>query len=498
MFSFYCIHSYNSQINKNDLHIFFYGVDNIISVPGELELIEFILNNEKIRLELPPNTVLVDVLRYVKNLKGTKIGCREGDCGACTVLIGELSETSEMIYKSVTSCIYPIGNLHKRHVVTIEGINSDSLTPVQEALVQHSATQCGFCTPGFAVSLTGFCINKKSTSVTDAISGNICRCTGYKSIEKAATDIQELKHSCTIPSLDWAIEHTIVPPYFAEIAEKLSTIPESKMPVTTRPVGGGTDLFVQRADEMRKIHSEYTIWEKKRSYISEQSGRIDCGSGVTAQDMLLSEIFDKALPNLHRHLRLVSSEQIRNVGTIVGNFVNASPIGDLTSMFLALNTTLVISDNQTTKEIPLNKFYTGYKSFQLKENEYITSFYFEKPKQGFHFNFEKVSKRKFLDIASANSSCVFRLDKNILQNVSISAGGVYATPLFLKKTSDFLEGKPLTKDLLYKANDVAQSEISPISDVRGSVAYKRLLIRQFLFSHFTSIEHSPIAMEELL
>ena len=152
-------------------------------------MIKFILNEKEIHSELPAGTLLLDFIRYHKNLMGTKIGCREGDCGACTVLIGEI-KNNELEYRSMTSCLIALGNINNKHVVTIEGINMDNLNPMQQAMSDEGGTQCGFCTPGFVVSLAGFCLSKNEPTYANAIAaidGNICRCTGYKSIERAAT-----------------------------------------------------------------------------------------------------------------------------------------------------------------------------------------------------------------------------------------------------------------------------------------------------------------------
>src|SRR3954464_1149751 len=165
-------------------------------------MIEFILNNQDLQTDQPPGMTVLDFVRYRKNLKGTKIGCREGDCGACTVLVGELAG-NKVRYRSMTSCLMPLANAAGKHIVSVEGINpSDgSLTPVQQTMVDESGTQCGFCTVGFVMSLTGFCldgdgsprISKSSTEqAISAIDGNICRCTGYKSIERAAAILSGL------------------------------------------------------------------------------------------------------------------------------------------------------------------------------------------------------------------------------------------------------------------------------------------------------------------
>src|SRR6476661_2344756 len=220
-------------------------------------MIDFILNDRTLSTDLAPGSTVLDFVRYDQNLKGTKIGCREGDCGACTVLVGELIE-NEVRYRSMTSCLMPLANAAGKHIVTVEGINpaDGSLSPVQQAMVDESGTQCGFCTVGFVMSLTGFCIDetpKTREMAVSAVDGNICRCTGYKSIERAAEKI------CGILSERGGVatgRRSPVPEYFAEIPARLSgllaAIPadETRRAGSIRFVGGGTDLYVQLPEEM--------------------------------------------------------------------------------------------------------------------------------------------------------------------------------------------------------------------------------------------------------
>jgi len=190
-------------------------------------MISFILNDLRIDSNHSPGMTVLDFIRYEKQLVGTKIGCREGDCGACTIMLGELVG-GQMKYKAVTSCITPLINVHGKHVVTIEGINSTELTLVQQAMVDESGSQCGFCTVGFVVSLSAECLSDKKSSydsVVGAIDGNICRCTGYKSIERACNKIHSglEKKNLDNPIL-WSTNNNIVPSYFTGIKEKLQQI----------------------------------------------------------------------------------------------------------------------------------------------------------------------------------------------------------------------------------------------------------------------------------
>ena len=419
-------------------------------------MIKFILNNQSIETDLPKGTTVLDFARYYKNLKGTKIGCREGDCGACTIMVGELNG-DKMKYRTQTSCLMPIANAHGKHIVTVEGINKQDgeLTEVQSAMVEESGTQCGFCTVGFVMSLTNFCVDdtpKTIDSAISAIDGNICRCTGYKSIERACGRICEAikteeiypqidtdKHGseneggsprvskgANVGNLDSAILSEIVPKYFADIKERLAEIsnfkfqisketnPESQIP-NPKFLSGGTDLYVQRAEEMVYTESENLFDNNDLRFINETDEFIEIGASTVVTDLLESEAFNRLFPNLYKHLKLVSSTPIRNMATIAGNFVNASPIGDMTAWFLALDAEIVLSEPSAvadglasqTRTIKLKDFYLGYKQLAKSEDEFISKIRFRKDFT--HFNFEKVCKRTYLDIASVNTAIGLRV-----------------------------------------------------------------------------------------
>ena len=215
----------------------------------------FILNNSIIQTPTNPGVTLLDFIREHQQLKGTKIGCREGDCGACTVLVGILTN-DKVSYQNITSCISPLGNAHGKHIVTVEGINlSEKLNTVQQAMTDNYATQCGFCTPGFVVSMTGFAMEKRDGplgSCNDAISGNICRCTGYKSIEKAGWEIEKkLKEKDPNDSIAWLIKEGFIPDYFTTIPQRLKDLaPKPFVTGSGRIVANGTDLYVHNADQL--------------------------------------------------------------------------------------------------------------------------------------------------------------------------------------------------------------------------------------------------------
>jgi xanthine dehydrogenase small subunit len=457
-------------------------------------LIQFILNDKEVRTELPAGTTLLDFVRYHKNLTGTKIGCREGDCGACVVLCGELKE-DELIYQSLTSCLTPLGNVHGKHVVTVEGLNLPELNPIQTAMVKYSATQCGFCTPGFVVSLAGFCLSKKEPTTQNAIAavdGNICRCTGYKSIERAAEEIAHcLKDKGDEDPSIYVSRKGILPPYFSGIKERLrilslSTNGELKTH-SSQFIGGGTDLYVQKHDEMKESSLRLLSLQSSLKTIRKEGNKCNIGAAATVTDLLESEIMQNCFPKLKSYVKLVSSTPIRNIATIGGNFINASPIGDLTIFFLALNTNIILSDGAKRRALPLKEFYRGYKILDKKPEEFVEALWFQMPDKDTHFHFEKVSKRTHLDIASVNSAISLQLDGQTIKEVHLSAGGVAPVPLYLKKTVGFLKNKTVSEELVQEAIEITQTEISPITDVRGTEAYKRLLLSQLIKAHFINL-----------
>jgi xanthine dehydrogenase small subunit len=462
-------------------------------------MIRFILNNRSVETDLPKGTTVLDFVRYHKNLKGTKIGCREGDCGACTILVGELNGDN-VKYRTQTSCLMPLVNANGKHIVTVEGINrpGDELTPVQSAITEESGTQCGFCTVGFVMSLTNFCIDetpKTSAMAVSAIDGNICRCTGYKSIERACGKVVggQWPVASKKSYLESAIENEIVPEYFSGIKERLTELNRltNRPPATGhRPLflGGGTDLYVQKPEAMIHADAENLFDNSDLRFIAETEDTVEIGASVVVTDLLESPVFLRIFPDLYKHLKLVSSTPIRNMATLAGNFVNASPIGDMTAWFLALDAEIELSagdSDAATRTVALKDLYLGYKQLAKQPDEFITKIRFQKDFT--HFNFEKVCKRTFLDIASVNTAISLKVAGNSIEHAHVSAGGVFATPLYLRKTSEFLRGQEISDATAQEAAAILQTEISPITDVRGTAEYKRLLARQLFTAHFVEL-----------
>jgi xanthine dehydrogenase small subunit len=464
-------------------------------------MIQFILNNTVISTSANASMTLLDFIRENKRLKGTKIGCREGDCGACTILVGELTGNN-VSYQSITSCIWPLGNAIGKHIVTVEGINlPEKLNTVQQAMTDNYATQCGFCTPGFVVSMTGYALeNDKGTTCNDAISGNICRCTGYKSIEKAGFEIEnKLQQKDDNHQIEWLIKEGFIPNYFETIPDRLRGLKIPKLSSEGTIVANGTDLYVRYADRLSEEKIRLISHETDLDGISIADNVCTIGVNTTVTQLLENKELRMIFPKLKQFLKLISSEPIRNMGTLGGNFVNASPIGDMSIFFLGLNSTLTIQHkNKTERTIPFHKFHQNYKVYDLQENEILKSISFPVLRENEHFNFEKVSKRTHLDIASVNAAGRISLENDCVQDAHFSVGGAAAIPKYLSKTNDYLIGKIINSETVKEAEKVLQSEISPISDVRGTSDYKRLLAKQLFFAHFIELFPTKVELQKLI
>ena len=355
----------------------------------------FILNNDEISTALPPGMVLLDFIRNHQRLVGTKIGCREGDCGACTVLVGDIRE-DRLRYRSMTSCLMPLGNAAGKHIVTVEGLNRGQLTPYQQAIVDHGGSQCGFCTPGFVVSLAGFCLGEEQPSRENAIAamdGNICRCTGYKSIERAASLLVDaLSARNAQDPVDWLVANGFLPDYFTTITERLASLQDIIRREATAPVqthhflGGGTDLYVQKPEEMAALKVNLLFNRPELQGIRQVNGCCYIGGTTTVEDLRRSAVMKTHFPNIKQFMKLVSSTPIRNMATVAGNLVNASPIGDLTVFLLALGSRIVFNDQGRQRTLPLKEFYQGYKELDKSPTEILETVFFDLDRKSTRLN----------------------------------------------------------------------------------------------------------------
>lgn len=469
--------------------------------------IRLLANNEIVHTKSWNGTPVLDFIRNELGLAGVKEGCREGDCGACAVLIGERLSEGKTRYRAMTSCLMALKELDGHHLVTIEGLVSgaeDGLTPVMQAIMEENGSQCGFCTPGFVISLTAWLLEGGPFTEEDArraIEGNLCRCTGYAPILRAASRLSD-KYA-KLPSdfnqrLDILVKDKIVPPSLLAFSkseilpfEKPGHAPEH---ISTFTIGGGTDFYVRNPDPdpVDNFCLAGDIPEFKILEIS-PDGNLEIGAAVNIRDFFASGKVRKFLPGFEKYERFFASILIRNRATLGGNIMNASPVADMTSMLMALGARLRIIDmnGKPVREIPLEKLYTGYKSTCMVPGELLQTIII--PGFSGSFNFEKASKRSNLDIAAVNSGISARIEGNRIINGRISAGGVAATPKLLELASASMENMTVTTETVFNLASVAISEVKPISDVRGSADYRKQVLGRLILAHFMTLFSGEIS-----
>ncbi|MCZ6674165.1 MAG: FAD binding domain-containing protein [Verrucomicrobia bacterium] len=457
--------------------------------------IRFILNDQEVTAWETPGRLVLDYLRDSERLTGTKEGCKEGDCGACTVLLGSLDK-GRVRYVPMTSCLIPMGELMGKHLVSIEGLNMEMLSPVQAALVDCGGTQCGYCTPGFVVSMTGWLMDETQAldagGVKIAISGNLCRCTGYRSIKEAGEQVLDklasgLSGENRITDL---CQKEALPAYFETIPERLAALehPENSdfnieggRPLV---IAGGTDIYVQRGAEIPETPVQLLNSGDAVPPVVEADGNLIVDARMSFQAFGDDPLIQEAIPEIQAYNYLIASWPIRTRATLGGNICNASPIADMTCLLLALDAQLSVEGGDEPRHLALKDFFLGYKQLAKIEEEVIKTIEFGKPDGSTRIHWEKVSKRPVLDIATVNSAARFEVDGSFIKEAHLALGGVAAIPLYLHETCQFLSNQSLTAELVMEAVAIAQTEFQPISDVRGSADYKRLLARQLLLALF--------------
>ncbi|MEN6492491.1 MAG: FAD binding domain-containing protein [Rectinema sp.] len=485
----------------------------------------------------------LDVVRGELGLTSTKEGCREGDCGACAVLVGE--QVGDMVrYRAVPSCLLALGELRGKHLVTLEGLvegAKDGLTPVMRAFLDENASQCGFCTPGFIIALTSWLAEPQVPDLAGAlraIDGNLCRCTGYGAIRRAAARLVERFKDLPLESgarLKTLVEAQVLPPSVLEFMAESAGKPEADSvsrkisgnaparggnadnAVPVAVVGGGTDYYVRNPDPEEGFSPFLTRMLPEFGqirYVSDREDRwLEVGAAVTVRDFFSSHVVRHEVPGIERFETMFASTLIRNLATVGGNIVNASPVADITSMLLALGARLVIvpeadagNKNTPLRLCPLEQFFLGYKKLNLGPGEVLKAVWIPvlADPSSRKFSFEKASKRRNLDIAAVNMAISFRIDKGRFRDVRISLGGVAPVPLLGIGAQEVLEGAPCDvsdkKSLAGLAKNAArraESAISPISDVRGSSDYRRRMVHQLMLAHFIRLFETSGVAEEL-
>ncbi|KFL32020.1 FAD-binding molybdopterin dehydrogenase [Devosia riboflavina] len=465
--------------------------------------IRFLLNGEEITLtDVAPDLTLLDWLRLERRLRGSKEGCAEGDCGACTVLVGRLFG-DEIIYDAVTACIRFVGSLHGTHVVTIEHLRGENgaLHPVQQAMVDHHGSQCGFCTPGFVMSLYGLWMRNPSPTrpaIEKALQGNLCRCTGYAPIIRAG----ESMGSYGQPQGDvlWAEriavkekikafndgrrvvigegdKQIIVPASLDDFAAVYEANPNARI------VAGSTDVGLWVTKFMRNIGPVIFIGhlqELKR--IAENASEVRFYAGVSYSEAL--PVISANFPQLGELWNRIAGEQIRNMGTMGGNIANGSPIGDTPPPFIALGAKLSLRRGEHRREIKLEDYFVAYGKQDRQPGEFIESVTLPLLPAGEKFATYKISKRREEDISAlCGAFRIFVNDAGTVGMARIAFGGMAATPKRAKAVEAMLVGKPWTMETVEAALAAFEVDYQPISDMRASAEY-RLLTAQNLLKRF--------------
>jgi xanthine dehydrogenase small subunit len=465
-------------------------------------MINFILNNQEMNTNLPFDMKVLDFLRSQQDITSTKAGCRTGRCGTCLILVGEL-DNNVVSYQPFNSCLLSLAELNSKHLVTVEGLNRPQLNPIQQAMVDEGAIQCGYCTPGIVIALTAFFLNSSSLNeslATVALDGNLCRCTGYQGIKRA---VGRLCQQFALPDenqgLNGLIENQILPIYFAEIPERLQKFTKAKNPLTRIPpnstlVAGGTIPWQSESSKSVIFLSQH----KALSGIRIEADRCYIGATTTMEVIKNSPVLQKIFAKIEKVFNVIASTPIRHRATLGGNLVMASPVGDLSIFFLALGASVELNEGENQRTVPLKEFFKGYKQIDKQNNELITAVHFPLPTHQAYFNFERVCKHADSEIPSVSSAIQLQLNNGSIVKIHLSAGGVAPIPLYLTSTVNYLLGKKINVGVIREAGKIAQTEISPLSDVRGSMEYKRLLFRQLFYAHFITLFPEQIDSQEVL
>lgn len=460
-------------------------------------MIQFLLNQTLVtETSLDPNTTVLSWLRQHKRRCGTKEGCASGDCGACTVTVGRV-EAGRMLYETVNSCIAFVSSLQGKQLITVEDLRQEGeLHEVQKALVACHASQCGFCTPGFAMSL--FTLQKNSAGwqrheAEQALAGNLCRCTGYRPIVDAARQAceqrqpdaftrQEAQTIKRLAALQNGEEQAmalngnrcLLPKNLDSLAELTMRYPEAKL------LAGGTDLALQvtqRHQTLPLVIALDGVDELKACGIEAEA--IELGAGASLQSC--QRFLQPHLPVFARMLARFASLQIRNRGTLGGNIANGSPIGDTPPMLLALGASLKLRRGKQTRLLPLEAFFLGYRQTALQPGEFIQSIVIPKVTASQTFHAWKVSKRLEDDISAVFGAFLLERDAGgEITTARIAFGGMAATPKRATHCERALSGKVLTQQTLEQACRALEQDFTPLSDFRASAPYRLQVAKNLL------------------
>jgi xanthine dehydrogenase small subunit len=437
------------------------------------------------------------LLHYLQQSRrtGTKEGCGDGDCGACTVAIATRNSEGKPCYQAVNSCLIPLGAIAGREIVTVEGIADGRLHPVQAAMVESGGSQCGYCTPGFIMSLFSAYYDGKVDDFS--VEGNLCRCTGYIPIRHAARQVTNAqpvdRFSERLAQVDLDLSEVAYstqaqqfyrPTQLSEALELLQRYPNATL------VAGGTDLGLEMSHHRRSFPVLISLeGVAQLQQIEQTSERLVIGAAVPLQtiETTLKGIF----PGLDEMLHWFAARQVRNRATIGGNLGTASPIGDLPPVLLALDAELKIANSTQTRTILLADFFKGYRQTDLGNDEIIVSISIPKSIRGAKRLSQayKVGKRGTDDISIVAAAFVVDLDDDrAIVQARLGYGGVAATPIRAIEVENLLVGRPWTIETIQMVKPILRETFTPLTDLRGSADYRKLLVANLFEKFFVEME----------
>jgi xanthine dehydrogenase small subunit len=467
--------------------------------------ISFILDGKIVSIDFSheqrytPTTTVLNYLRSLPNHKGTKEGCAEGDCGACTVVLGSPGRNSKIQYSAIDSCLVFLPMIHGKQLITIENLKSPDgkLHPVQQALVDSHGSQCGFCTPGIVMSL--FSLYKSDqkpdrNTIDSALSGNLCRCTGYAPIIEAAENVCRNKRKDHFSAEEEQVIHLLRrikrerlllthknQKYYRPVSVKDALRLRKKNPDAVS-IAGATDIALRvtkNHETLVKIIDLSSISKLSGINHNKNDTKIMAGTTLTALRNYSKNVF----PALYDALDVFGSEQIRNLATIGGNLATASPIGDIAPVLIAYESTIIVAGQKKNRKIAIEDFITGYRKTACGSSELITAIKIPHPKRNLKIRFYKFSKRRDLDISTVSGG--FRLEltkKNRIKSIKLAYGGLAQMTKRALKTEKFLLHKEWNEDAVLKAGQILEKDFNPISDARACaearmIAAKNLLLK---------------------
>jgi xanthine dehydrogenase small subunit len=457
--------------------------------------IRFLLDGEVRELsDIDPTLTVLNLLRYHLRRTGTKEGCAEGDCGACTVVLGEL-ERGRVRYRAVNACILFAPILDGRALFTVESLGREgALHPVQQAMVDLHGSQCGFCTPGFVMSLyAAQCegVATDATSLKDVLAGNLCRCTGYGPILTAgqamgaapAPDITEALAAIQ-PTEGLALERKGRRFFAPRSADELAALFEAHPEATV--LAGGTDVGLWVTKQQRTLPTVVSLNDcADLKAIEDLGDALRIGAAVRYADA--HPALAQLSPEFGELLRRLGGLQVRNLGTVCGNIANGSPIGDMPPALIAAGATLVLRKGAGRRELPLEDFFLTYGKQDRQPGEFIEAVIVRKPAPGRIFKIAKLSKRFDQDISAACLGLSVGVEAGRVTEARIAFGGMAATPKRATACEAALTGKPWTRETVEAAVAALAQDFTPITDMRASATYRleaagNLIRRAFLES----------------